>query len=87
MDKSDNIVPVAVIFRRWKSKVLEMGGVVALFPMIPETKPGEVLSYERIGQHGAAHYSKCIQGTRPVDPSDPDVQALKAELERMYLED
>lgn len=40
-----------VVFRAWKSN----GNVIAFFLDQPET-PGHCLSYEHIGQHGAAAY-------------------------------
>lgn len=69
-----------VIFRRWRDGDREP---LALFPDLPADRFGDVLSYQHLGQHSAADYAGCIRGTRPVDLLDPDVAALKAELERI----
>ncbi len=40
-----------VVFRKWKGS----GDVIAFFLDCPET-PGHCMSYEHVGQHGAAAY-------------------------------
>jgi len=73
--ETEPIVPV--IFRKWKQSPHT---VIALFPTEPATRRrGEVLSYEHIGQHGAADYSGVISLTKPAKPSE--YRALKKELE------
>jgi hypothetical protein len=68
-----------VIFRRWRDKD---GGVIALFPANPADFVGMMCaSYEHVGQHGAADYAGVMRQTRPAAETDPDVAALKAELE------
>jgi hypothetical protein len=51
-----------VIFRKWK----QTGHAIAFFPTLPSAE-GVVtcLSYEKIGQHGDADYTYCLQHTRP----------------------
>ena len=48
-----------VVYRAHKD-----GEVCALFPDIDETR-GCCLSYVRVGQHGAAHYSHVVGMTKP----------------------
>lgn len=72
-----DIEKTAVIFRRWKGG---NGGIIALFPEIPADIHGYyVLSYEHIGQHGAANYSGVIARTVPA--SEEEYCNLKQELE------
>lgn len=66
-----------VIFRKWKAK--KTSNIIALFPFIVWDKNGNILSYERVGQHGAADYSCVIKATRKALPSE--YKALKQELE------
>lgn len=74
----------AVVFRRWPTKRDGSGGdVLALFPMLPETRPGTCASYAHVGQHGTADYSACIRATKPAELEAEDVQALRRELERI----
>lgn len=68
-----------VIFR-----IFKQGDVLALFPEEKETRPGEVLSYQHIGQHGAADYGHCIRITRPA--SVEEYAPLKRELESLGYE-
>ena len=70
-----------VIFRRWNDHVhFPMGGVIALFPKIAYGESGSYcMSYEHIGQHGAADYQGIIQQTRPALPQE--FAGLKHELE------
>ena len=65
-----------VLFRKWRG---EDHGILALFPCLIETPRGDVLSYEHIGQHGAADLASCIQRTVPAKPEE--YAALKRELE------
>lgn len=65
-----------VIFRTFK----DSGDVIALFPLIPATRNGwECMSYQHIGQHGAAcpHIVRGI--TRLSTPNE--IAPLKLELE------
>jgi hypothetical protein len=72
-----------VIFRRWKKS--DGSGVIALFPEIPEARNADlVLSYEHVGQHSAASLSGVVSRTVPAKTSDPDVQALRRELEQGF---
>lgn len=73
-----------VLFRRWpKSREGFGGDVLALFPMLPETRPGTCASYAHVGQHSAADLSGVVASTRPASLEDEDVRALRAELERI----
>lgn len=66
-----------VVFRRWKAG----GTPIALFPEIEATDEGLCLSFEHVGQHGAACYAGVVSRTVPADVSEPDVAVLKRELE------
>jgi hypothetical protein len=88
MPKERDAEETTVIFRRWR----DTGAVIALFPEEPaDASGGYCMSYMHVGQHGAANYHDIVSGsgewgnaksnTLPVDPSDPDVFELKAELE------
>lgn len=71
----------AVVMRRWRSGSRT---VIALFPYVVILGTGGawlVSSYEHIGQHGPADYGAVIRATRPADWGDPDVAALRRELE------
>lgn len=70
-----------VLFRRWPKS--EGGAVLALFPLLPETKLGTCASYAHVGQHSAADLQGCIVRTRPANLEDEDVRELRAELERI----
>jgi hypothetical protein len=51
-----------VIFRRWR----DSGDMIALFPEIPADNHGwYCLSYEHVGQHGAADFYGVVQATSP----------------------
>ena len=70
-----------VIFRRFKTAPYD---VIALFPLEPADVLGHFCtSYQHVGQHGAASPELAHRGTRPASTSEPDVAALKAELERI----
>ncbi len=77
--KTEATETTRVIFRKWRG---EAGGIIALFPRIPASAgfPWEMLSYEHIGQHGAADVG-IIGRTRPAKPAE--YADLKAELERI----
>jgi hypothetical protein len=66
-----------VIFRRWPKS--EGGGVIALLPDQP-ANPYRVLAYEHTGQHGEAS-TDIPWRTKRTYETDPDVIALKKELE------
>lgn len=72
-----------VVFRMWnggeKGKAKKY--LIALFPDIEEYFPGTVLSYEHIGQHGAALYNRIIMESRPATPTEyADLAAELASL-------
>jgi hypothetical protein len=72
-----------VIFRRWKGA--RHTSAIALFPEIPATvNPAHCLSYETIGQHGAADPQYIMFDTRPAKGGG--VERLRAELERAGYE-
>jgi hypothetical protein len=66
-----------VIFRRWRSGPRS---VIAIFPEI-DVGDHLVEMYEHVGQHAGGSYAKVIDSTRPASVEEPDVAALKAELE------
>lgn len=57
--------------------------MIALFPLLPESRVGSCVSYMRIGQHSSADLSGVVSNTRPADPDAADTRALRAELERI----
>lgn len=61
-----------VVFRMWNGgeKGKAKKHLIALFPDIDEYWPGYVLSYEHIGQHGAADYNQIIMDSRPATPAE-----------------
>lgn len=63
-----------VVFRKFKD-----GEVLALFPK-EEYGGGLCMSYQRIGQHGGADYSHCINITKPAKESEysPLAKELKS---------
>lgn len=67
-----------VIFRRFR----DGGDVIAIFPALPGTRQWwrDCESYQRIGQHGACGLDY-VSSTRPAAEADPDVIALRRELE------
>lgn len=77
--KDDTKAPVIVVFRKWPKS--EGGDVLALFPYEIEDNVGNCLSYQHIGQHGAANYGACIARTKPAKPEE--YAQLKAELEQI----
>ena len=64
-----------VIFRIWRKEV------IALFPYEIADMKGNCLSYQHIGQHGAANYSAIVYESRPATPAE--YADLKAELEKL----
>jgi hypothetical protein len=64
-----------VVFRRFK----DGGDIIALFPEEIADAAGNCMSYQHIGQHGAADYSGCIAASVPA--SDAEFSELKRELE------
>jgi hypothetical protein len=65
-----------VILRRWRG---QQPDVLALFPYLPEGR-GTCVSYQHVGQHGAADYAHVVRETRPVAAGDPEAAALLDEL-------
>jgi hypothetical protein len=69
-----------VVFRRWPRS--QGGQVLALFPEEPsDFQAFYCMSYERVGQHGAADYVRCLAVTKPATPNEYD--SLKKELESL----
>ena len=65
---------VKVIFRKWSD-----GTITALFPEIPSDFSGwSCVSYEHMGQHGAANCSRVMSVTREASPEE--YKALLREL-------
>ena len=70
---------VRAVLRLWQ----ETGAAIALFPDLPADLTGRYcLSYEHVGQHGAADYAAVVAATRPAAPDE--YRELKAELEDHY---
>lgn len=69
----------AVMWRRWRTGDRE---AIAVFPYRSEG-PGRVLSYERVGQHGAASWPGILARTVPAGWADSDVAELVRELSRI----
>ena len=59
---------VTVVFRVWPD--LLGGDVIALFPSVPYDNRGAIMSYQHIGQHGAADYPHVIRATWPATPAE-----------------
>lgn len=64
-----------VVFRKWNN-----GDIVALFPELPHDRH-HCMSYEHVGQHGAADYSGVVMMTTPAKPEE--YANLAAELRRI----
>jgi hypothetical protein len=62
-----------VVFRQWKASPHTS---IALFPYIRGSDIGTCMSYEHIGQHGAASYQFCLRRTKPIDPPPDLLQEL-----------
>jgi acyl-CoA-binding protein len=72
--------PERVIFRAWK----DSGDVIAIFPdwnygNSQTSKPGMVMSFEHVGQHGEASWPGLKSETRAATPAE--YAAVKEELE------
>lgn len=64
----ERVKPTRVLFR-----IFPAGDVIALFPQeLGDYMPTTCLSYQRIGQHGAADPQAVIGMTRPAAPSEYD---------------
>ena len=66
----------SVIFRKYTNRPSE---IIAIFPYVKADNKGHVLSYQTIGQHGAASYPLLMEMTDPASPKE--YSALKKELE------
>lgn len=65
-----------VIFRKWKNN----RGIIALFPELPGScHPGTCMSYEHVGQHGAASLS--LTHAHTTLATEQEYRDLKRELE------
>lgn len=64
-----------IIFRYWRKDV------IALFPYEIADMKGNCLSYQHVGQHGAANYSAIVYESRPA--TQAELANLKEELERL----
>ncbi len=68
------------VFRKYPD-----GQIIALFPDIPWSRyRGEVTSYMRLGQHGAADYKHVVATTRPA--TEDEYLDLLAELKQVGYE-
>jgi hypothetical protein len=79
-EATDDGMPVTVVYRRW---LTHSGSIIALFPFIPASVTNaedDCTAYEHVGQHGAANYLHCIEGTRAVDERDAE------ETAKLYME-
>lgn len=75
--------PERVIFRKFLGSWTN-GEIIALFPDLPDGRPGMVLSYMHTGQHGAASMNLIGGEPRTTRPAKPEeYAALKAELEHL----
>lgn len=67
---------IVTIFRHFA------GEVIALFPEVPGSNhPAHCLSYQHLGQHGAADCQEVIQHSRPATPEES--AGLRHELESL----
>jgi hypothetical protein len=63
------------VFRKFKE-----GDILALFPGEQYSRyDGSIMSYQHVGQHGAADYNGMIATTRPATPTE--YEPLRKELE------
>ena len=76
--------PTKVVFRQWRSKPHE---IIALFPEVPADLDGYTcMSYEHVGQHGAADYEGVMAATWPTNhPRKGEVCELGALAEHWAL--
>lgn len=72
-----------VLIRRFRKSL--GGDLIAFFPTIPADHRGNVLSYQHLGQHGAATYPH--SQTVPVSKDDPAARELFAELQAIGYDD
>ena len=79
MKKDDYITEV--IFRKWKpcKEYPNDVQIIALFPYEIEDFSGNVLCYERVGQHGGANYTYCLSASVPAKAEE--YNSLKTKLE------
>ncbi len=68
-----------VIFRYWQKSI------IALFPTIEADPHGNCLSYQHIGQHGAADYTGIVTNSRPA--TKDEYTPLLAELQSIGYAD
>ena len=74
--ESGDRVKTPVMFRRYRDRHKE---VFAVFPHHADPR-GNLVSYDHVGQHGAAHPEFVTKETDPVEHDHPDAQALGKEL-------
>ena len=77
MHASDPNPIVRVVFRKWNKR--NGNGVIALFPNESHGWPGQVMSFEHLGQHGPATYQAVITSSTLATPEE--YADLKKELE------
>lgn len=65
-----------VILKRCRAKPRD---VIAFLPDVP-ANPGQIMSYQHIGQHSEADIGFYRDCTRPANPRDDDARALLREL-------
>jgi hypothetical protein len=70
--------PTRVVFRVWRA---HPRSVIALFPDDVYDNYGNCMSYEHVGQHGAADYARVLRLTRPAKLAE--YADLARELERI----
>lgn len=66
-----------VVFRKFK----DGGDILALFPAEVADSRGNCMSYQHVGQHGAADYTHCISASVPASPVEH--RELRQELENI----
>lgn len=74
-----NLNKTQVVFRVFK----DGGDVLALFPF-EKHDSDNCMSYQHVGQHGAADYIHCISITRPATPDE--YKKLEQELKSIGYE-
>jgi hypothetical protein len=78
VERGETMKQDRVVLRRWRA---QPKSIIALFPDEMADYRGNVDSYEHVGQHGGADYSRVIRITTPVREIDAEVDALLQELE------
>ena len=68
-----------VVFRKFK----DHGDIIALFPNEIADRRGNVMSYQRVGQHSGADYNGCIAASTPATASE--YKELANELKQVGL--